>query len=156
MSEAAAALALGFTTEWQGQTYNFAPMDNLKVQALYEAYLEDQAVAAVRRMKRKVSDDEYALQMDGVRRDMAAGVYAWRGDQWIQSVRSRTHIKHLLWLMGCFHQQGFDRALVDAMFEDPEKMAELMFKMFGLAPRGEGHDPNRPAPGHASPATTTA
>lgn len=147
MPDGADALGLPVSLEFEGKTYQFAPMDNLEVVANFETYLEQQAWAAVLRAERWLPPEKFAEQMDGVRRDAVAGVFNYGTAGWKQAVQSAYHQKHLVWLMltQVKEQRHAEKAVVDRLFKDGAKLRELMVK-FGWT------DPNAQAP---PPAATT-
>jgi hypothetical protein len=148
MSESAGVLGIGFSITYQGRTWKFVPMDNLETVALYETYLEDWAFESLRRRRPKMTPQEYREQSEGVRHDMVADAYAYGGKVWAESMQSRRHQKHLLWLMGVKQCPDLTPEVIDAMWEDPGVRDEINAKLTGVT------DPNAPsAPG--APAATT-
>jgi hypothetical protein len=147
MPDGADALGLPVKLEFEGRVYEFAPMDNLEVVANFETYMEEQAWRAVLRAERWLPPEKFAEQMEGVRRDAAAGVFNYGTPGWKSAIQSVYHQKHLVWVMltQIKEQRHTEKAVVDRLFKDGDKLRELMTK-FGWT------DPNAPA--SLTPGTT--
>ena len=110
-----AAAGLGPQVEHGGTVYQFSVLDGIGY-ALYQAWLERQAVRAVRAQRDYLPDAEYRVERAEVNRDIAAQVYAFGSERFTQSLRSLPGLKEVCRLALQKRHPGADDELVDALF----------------------------------------
>ena len=143
MSELAALVGVHRDFRFKNKTYKVAPRD-LEVEAAYEVWLEESALDAIKRHRRRFSPEEYEQQLAGWRHDCATGeVYAFDGDVSRKSMRGIAGMRKLAWLQLC-KAQPVPESLVAEVAEDVEAWTELLTAMQRAS--GELADPTPPPP----------
>lgn len=147
MGQTAALLGIPTEFSFEGKSLRVVPR-NLDIESAYEDWLEQEALAWVQRrapdMARpgelrpgRLSPVEYQMQLEGLRRDGAAQVYAFDGPVCLQSLFTPRGRKELAYLQLGYANPTIDRNLVDRLFNDEEALLR-----FEEAQRRAGRDPN--------------
>lgn len=142
MSETAAALGVGGTWEFEGKQYKLAPR-SLTTEALFEVFVQENAINAIRRMHDRLQPHEYQAQMDGWRRDVAGLIYSFDGVVCLQAMLSTPGAKHLAFLQLAQENPQARRDVIDRLYADAKKWSELMERLGALnnRPNSQGSTP---------------
>lgn len=148
MGDAMKAAGLGPQVKHGGEVYQFAVLDHGDY-ARMEAWLERQAVEAVRRQKAYLPPAEYAEKVQNTDRDIASQVYTAGGERFnFAFTRSHPGLKEAARLALQKHHPGADEELVDDLFRDhmPD-MIRAAFTVQGYEFQGDAPDGTDNAPG---------
>lgn len=139
MGEMSAALGVGGSFEFEGRPYKLSAR-NLTTEALFEVFVQENAINAIRRLQPRLGDGEYQMQMDGWRRDVAGFVYTFDGPICLQAMLSSAGARHLVFLQMHQDNPGINQGVVDRIYADATKWTELMQKLGALnnAPNSQG------------------
>lgn len=124
MSKDAEALAVGHEVEFRGKRW---VLDPLKVQhyAMFSAWLEGRAWAALDRNRRHMSDETYSLAIDRLEKACAAGAYDFGSETFVRAAASYEGLKRQAYMvLSERYPQDADEEFVDELFR--EKLPEIM------------------------------
>lgn len=143
MGQIAKSLGIGSQFEYQGAVYKVSPW-TYKVLGEFEAYLENEALRNMRKMRPYLTDSEYQELARKTRQDLESGKYTFGSDTIKEHLNSMRHLIALTTLCVQKNHPEFQREALERMFdEDKEKFNEVIGAMFEAnadpnAPRGEG------------------
>lgn len=156
MGETARALGLSSVLEFEGKKYKVGPGVRFEVQAAFEQWLEGRAKAAVNRMRRGMSPEEYQEARNQLVADIAAGTYSYGSPSSVKAISVPLGQKEMLYLILAAEKQDegceVTRELVDRIFE--QAMDEVLALLQEM-----NTDPNLTAPaqpGQPSPSAPSA
>lgn len=126
MGMVSAALGSPVDLVYDGKTYKLSPW-SYDIQSSYERYLEGEAVAALKRLRPYLTEDEYREQLSETRRDVGAGLYTFGSDIVAKAIWAKPHFKHLVWLCLQKNHPEATKDLVSKMVDD--QLDEVFAKM---------------------------
>jgi hypothetical protein len=124
---------------------------DLDCEALFENFLLDRALDAVRRRRRSVPEDEYKQMVAAWEQDAATGAYAWGSEAAADAVSriGSPGWRHLAYLQIKRADPAADRHFIDEVCKDPGAARELDAAMARasdpLARRHNGASPPAPS-----------
>lgn len=146
ISSALGAEGGGELVQALGQTWTFLPA-TAHIKSQYEAWLKLRARQSVVDQRELLDAMAYREAMGAVSADCAAGIYAWQGGVWHQSLTSPETLPYLLHLLLRQHHRDATPELAQRILEDnPEGLAPVMRTLLT-----GGLDPNRKAPASTPP-----
>lgn len=95
VSEALGAHAAPHEVILCGKTYRFGLITQ-RVKSEFERFLAGTAMRAITDFKDILGPDGYAKSLDGIRRDIAAGIYSWNGPVFIEAMGTVAGVSQLL------------------------------------------------------------
>ncbi len=113
---------VAFTLDFRGETYRFSPPDNVEVAKQHTIHLERNAWLALERAP--LDRGQYLEQSQGLRGDLAVGLFEHGAPRWFESFMSPGNRLHILWLMAN-HAQRTQRETVEAMWADKATRKKL-------------------------------
>ena len=114
MGQIAKALGQGSNVTYKGQTYKVSPW-KYKVLGEFEKYLEENALAKMRMMRRALEQDEYDKFVVATHRDIASGVYTFGSPETQKALNSRQHFEYLFYLCVLDNHPGLPYEFVREM-----------------------------------------
>ncbi len=141
MAGVADTLGVGPEFVFEGKTYRVAPR-TFEHEALFEHRVKAWALDDIRRAE--LTPIEYKMMMDGWRHDCASGTYTFGMPVSVAAMFSPRGQKHLVFLALNQYTPSVDMHLVDRLWADDNKWAELVDILGAL------NDPNRARPQSAA------
>jgi len=95
VSEALGAHAAPHEITLGGKVYRFSLITQ-KVKSEFERFLAGAAMKAIADYREILGADGYRLSLDGIRRDIASGVYSWNGPVFVDAMGTVAGVSKLL------------------------------------------------------------
>jgi len=95
VSEALGAHAAPHEVTLGGRKYRFGLITQ-KVKSEFERFLAGAAMKAITDFRDILGPDGYGKSLDGIRRDIAAGIYAWNGPVFLEAMGTVAGVSKLL------------------------------------------------------------
>lgn len=129
--------------DFRGTVYRFAPFDTVEVVAKFEGWILEQAWHHLRRSKDFLDRTEYQEQVEGMRRDITAGLYTWGGPIRERVLHTAAGQKQLVLYMLQAEQPNVTMPLVETIWKDLAAAERIVGLMLETA------DPNAKPPATA-------
>jgi hypothetical protein len=150
-------LKTGFPFEFRGKVHHIEKWD-FNLENDFAAWVVARSKARIRADRRQDGEEEYQARMDGLRRDVDAGLYEWGMPIVVRAWRSPEGSIHIVWLTLLRQDKEVKKSDVTALArDDREKWDELWEDLIALnfplpAAPEDGETPDQEAPGKETPA----
>lgn len=102
---------------YKDKEYKVSPW-TFEIQAAFERYLEKNAYDAYEKSKRYLTQDEAALVLQGIVRDIATGKYTFGTDEVSRALQAPIHVRYMFYLCLRIYDKSVTQELVKKMALD--------------------------------------